>query len=157
MQDSKPKISWFLSEILGGEGGQHDQHCVKHKFVNLNLDSVCKYTPYQCYFLAISSIHIHLAIWRSDLQADNLHPRRVDGLLCPQPHRYEHGKVLCDCIPTTVTKSVHCVPGQVCGGSGLVPCHHPSSSPVLDTGPDQISDIQDLQICSRSTKKLATN
>ena len=45
-------------KILGREGGQHDQHCVKNKFVknrvggrgvNLNLNNVFKYTV--CLFL----------------------------------------------------------------------------------------------------------
>ena len=52
--NSKPKMSRFLSKILG-EGGQHDQHFVKNKFVknrvggrgvNLNLDNVFKYTVF---------------------------------------------------------------------------------------------------------------
>ena len=43
--------------FMGREGGQHDQHCVKNKFVktrvggrgvNLNLVNVCKYTV--CFF-----------------------------------------------------------------------------------------------------------
>ena len=44
-----------MSKIIGREGGQHDQHCVKNKFVinrvggrgvNLNLDNVFKYTGF---------------------------------------------------------------------------------------------------------------
>ena len=47
----------FVKNSRGGKGGQHDQHCVKNKFVktkvrgrgvNLNLDYVCKYTV--CFF-----------------------------------------------------------------------------------------------------------
>ena len=44
-----------MSKFLGREGGQHDQHFVKNKFVknrvggrevNLNLDNVFKYTVF---------------------------------------------------------------------------------------------------------------
>ena len=45
----------FVKKSTGGrrEGGQHDQHCVKNKFVknrvvNLKLDNVFKYTV--CFF-----------------------------------------------------------------------------------------------------------
>ena len=52
--NSKPKMSLFLSKVLG-EGGQHDQHFVNNKFVknrvggreaNINSDNVFKYTGF---------------------------------------------------------------------------------------------------------------
>ena len=48
-----PKICDFCQNFKGWEGGQHEQHFVKNKFVknrvggrevNLNLDNVFKYT-----------------------------------------------------------------------------------------------------------------
>ena len=111
----------------------------------------------QSFVAAIPSVHIYLAIRRSDLQADSIHPRCVCCLLCAQPHCYEHGEVLCHCVSTAVTKSVHSISGQVCCGFDLVPCPHPSPAPMLDTGQDQISGIHDLQLYSRFTKRLATN
>ena len=111
----------------------------------------------QSFVAAIPSVHIYLAIWRGDLQADSIHTRCVRGLLCAQPHCYEHGEVLCHCVSTAVTKSVHRISGQVCCGFDLVPCPHPSPAPVLDTGQDRISGIHNLKFYSRFTKRLATN
>ena len=106
---------------------------------------------------AIPSLHIHLAIWRSDLQADIIHPRCFCGLLCAQPHCFEYGEVLCHCVSTAVTKSVHRISGQVCCGFDLVTCPHTSPAQMLDTGEDQISGIHDLSFSSRFTKRLATH
>ena len=59
------KVDDFCQKFIGREGGQHDQHFVKNKFVknrvggrevNLNLDNVHKYTvffwrlPLRCIF-----------------------------------------------------------------------------------------------------------
>ena len=50
-----PKICDFCQNFKGWEGGQHEQHFVKNKFVknrvggrvvNLNLDNVFKYTVF---------------------------------------------------------------------------------------------------------------
>ena len=86
----------------------------------------------------IPSVHFHLALWRNNLQAYFLHPRRVGDLLRPQPDWHEYGEVLRHCVPATVTQCLHSVSGKEgCGGCldfGL----HFGPAEKLDTGKDHI-------------------